>query len=207
MTTSLNYTDTNTSDFIVLALWMAGDFSNQKQSFANLQDFVYVHIFSRSLAFDLFSGIGFYSEDGYDYDLLNLSSQGIDKQVIQDEYIYVENNNLKDPICYAGADRKLDILVTIIPECIERRFNCSIAFKCEGEIFLLSVEAGNQCLRKLNTQKNYLVSDSSVIKYTCVSLDKGMDIETHKQLWGSTHGALKFQKIASFASELLVASS
>jgi hypothetical protein len=31
----------------------------------------------------------------------------------------------------------------------------------------------------------------------------GMDIETHKQIWGSTAGPLQFEKRESFADELL----
>jgi CpeT protein len=104
---------------------------------------------------------------------------------------------------YAGAARELDILKTITPDCIERRYNCSMVFQRDGEMFRGSVEPGNQCLINRNGCQTYLVSDVEITEHTWISLDKGMDIETHKQIWGSTAGPLRFEKRESFADELL----
>jgi CpeT protein len=48
----------------------------------------------------------------------------------------------------------------------------------------------------------YLVSDVVVTDSTWWSLDRGFHPETHEHLWGSKLGALKFEKVQSFASEL-----
>jgi CpeT protein len=48
------------NDLMTLAQWMAGDFSNYKQSFENPQQFAHIHIFFRPLPFEFFNAIGFY---------------------------------------------------------------------------------------------------------------------------------------------------
>ena len=116
--------------------------------------------------------------------------------------IYIENYSLKDPIIYAGAARELDTLHTIIPENIERRYHCSMVFKRDGERFLGSVEPGNNCLINRNGCQTYLVSKVELTENTWISLDRGMDINTHEQVWGSAAGPLRFEKQTSFADEL-----
>jgi len=181
---------------------MAGDFSNQKQSFANPQLYAHIHIFFRPLPFEFFSGVGFYSEQAYDHDLWTPYRQGIHRLVDLGDRIYIENYSLKDPMLYAGAGRELDILKTITPESIQRRYNCSMVFVRESEMFRGNVEPGNQCLIPRNGRQTYLVSEVEITEHTWVSLDKGMDIETHEQIWGSTAGPLRFEKRESFADEL-----
>jgi CpeT protein len=208
MAISLSSNDTYaSSDLITLARWMSGDFSNGKQSFENPQQFAHIHIFFRPLPFDFFSGIGFYSEQVYDYDLWTPYRQGIHRLVDQGDRIYIENYGLKEAMLFAGAARELSILRTITPDCIERRYHCSMVFKRNGEMFCGSVEEGNKCLIPRNGCQTYLVSEVEVTEHTWASLDKGMDVQTHQQVWGSTAGPLRFEKIASFAEEVPAVSS
>ncbi len=208
MAVSLSSNDTYaSSDLITLARWMSGDFSNAKQSFENPQQFAHIHIFFRPLPFDFFSGIGFYSEQVYDYDLWTPYRQGIHRLVDQGDRIYIENYGLKEAMLFAGAARELSILRTITSDCIERRYHCSMVFKRNGEMFRGSVEEGNKCLIPRNGCQTYLVSSVEVTEHTWASLDKGMDVQTHQQVWGSTAGPLRFEKIASFAEEVPAVSS
>ena len=77
MTISLTKKQLPTSDLRNLALWMVGDFSNQKQSFSNPKLYAHIHIFFLPLPFDFFNSIGFYSEQVYDYDLWTPYRQGV----------------------------------------------------------------------------------------------------------------------------------
>lgn len=202
MTVSQTENNTKLSDIITLASWMAGDFSNQKQAFANPTLYAHIHVYFRPLPDEFFSGIGFYSEQVYDYDLWKPYRQGVHRFVEQGDQIYIENYSLKDPILYAGAARDLDILHSITPENIERRYHCSMIFKRDGERFLGSVEPGNKCLINRNGCQTYLVSEVELTAHTWVSLDRGMDVKTNQQVWGSEAGALRFEKQTSFADEL-----
>lgn len=190
------------SDLITLARWMAGDFSNQKQVFDNPRDYAHIHVFFRPLPFEFFGGIGFYSEQVYDYDLWLPYRQGVHCLIDQGEQIYIENYSLNNALYYAGAARELSILKTITHDCIERRFHCSMVFKRDGDRFLGSVEPGNQCLIEKEGCLTYLDSFVEVTATTWVSLDKGMDINTHVQVWGSAFGPLRFEKSQCFAHEV-----
>lgn len=193
---------TTNNDLITLAQWMAGDFSNYKQSFEKPQQFAHIHIFFRPLPWEFFNAIGFYSEQVYDHDLWTPYRQGVHKLIDQGEQIYIENYSLNDPVQYAGAARELSILKTIKPDCIQRRYNCSMVFKREGEMFRGSVEPGNQCLIEKKGCSTYLISDVEITETTWSSLDRGMDVNTHQQIWGSDFGSLWFEKRQSFAGEL-----
>ncbi|NMG17966.1 chromophore lyase CpcT/CpeT [Brasilonema bromeliae] len=195
-------TSAKANDLTTLAQWMAGDFSNYKQSYHKPQQFAHIHIFFRPLPFEFFNAIGFYSEQVYDHDLWSPYRQGVHRLIDEGEQIYIENYSLNDPLLYAGAARELSILRTITPDCIERRYHCSMIFKRQGEMFQGSVEPGNKCLIERKGCLTYLISDVELTATTWVSLDKGMDVNTHQQVWGSTFGALEFEKRESFAHEL-----
>lgn len=192
------------NDLVTLARWMAGDFSNYKQASENPRDYAHIHVFFRPLPFEFFSGIGLYSEQVYDYDLWRPYRQGVHRLVDQGNQIYIENYSLNDAFLYAGAAREVSILKTITPECIARRYHCSMVFQRDGNLFRGGVEPGNQCLIEKNGCQTYLVSDVEVTETTWVSLDRGMDINTHEQVWGSTSGPLRFEKRQSFADEVPV---
>jgi CpeT protein len=186
---------------IQLAQWMAGDFSNKKQSDANPKLYAHIHVFFRPLPVNFFGGIGFYSEQVFDYDLWTPYRQGIHRVIDRADQVYIENYGLKDAIRFAGAARELSILQTIAHDSIERRYNCSMVFWKEGDRYIGQVE-GQQCLIERNGCSTYLVSDVEVTEQTWASLDRGMDLESHAQVWGSEHGALQFEKVQSFAHEV-----
>jgi CpeT protein len=194
-------TSVKNTDLITLCQWMAGDFSNRQQSTSDPQQFAHIHIFFRPLPFDFFNAIGFYSEQVYDHDLWTPYRQGIHRVVDRQGEVYIENYSLADPIRYAGAARERSILQTITPQDINRRHNCSMVFQREGEMFRGKVE-GDQCLIEKRGCLTYLISEVEITETTWFSLDKGMDVNTHEQVWGSTSGHLRFEKCQSFALEL-----
>ena len=59
---------------------------------------------------------------------------GSDWQSDRGEDTYIENYSLRDAMLYAGAAREPDILKTITHDCLERRCNCSMIFRREGEL-------------------------------------------------------------------------
>lgn len=180
---------------------IAGDFSNAKQTIADPKNFAHIRIFFRPLPWEFFQGIGFYSEQTYDYDLWSPYRQGLHRLVQEGDSIYIENYGIKDAYLYAGAGHNLDILRTLTPIVTERRYHCSMVFQPFENGFQGRVE-GNQCLIERNGRQTYLVSDVELTETTWVSLDRGMDINTDEQVWGSVHGPLRFEKRQSFADEL-----
>ncbi len=202
LSTPVYSSEVTSNDLIALARWMSGDFSNVKQALENSKDYAHIHVFFRPLPYEFFSGIGLYSEQVYDYDLWSPYRQGVHRLVDQGEQIYIENYSLKSPMLYAGSARDLNILQTITPDCIERRYHCSMVFRREGDRFLGGVEPGNRCLIEKNGCQTYLDSYVEITETTWVSLDKGLDVNTHQQVWGSAFGPLRFEKRESFAHEV-----
>ncbi|MEM6867038.1 MAG: chromophore lyase CpcT/CpeT [Cyanobacteria bacterium P01_C01_bin.121] len=212
MTASTTALPTNNQDanqnLVTLATWMAGDFSNLKQANAALKDFAHIRIFFRPLPYNFFEalgfpgGIGFYSEQVYDYDLWSPYRQGLHRVIPQDGHVYIENYGFEDGVPYAGAGHNPDILKTIPADCAIRRKGCSMVFRKEDDKFIGSVEPGNNCRIPRKGKLTYLVSHVELTEHTWMSLDQGMDVETHEHVWGSTEGALKFEKRESFANEL-----
>jgi CpeT protein len=191
----------NQNNLLTLAQWMAGNFSNYSQSFAHPALYAHIHISFRPLPFSFFEGIGFYSEQVYDYDLWSPYRQGVHRLVERGNDIYIENYGLDDAIRFAGAAREPSILKTIAPEFLRRRCNCAMVFERKENRFVGRVE-GNQCLIPRNGSQTYLVSEVEVTDSTWSSLDRGFDVDTHQQVWGSDHGALRFIKSQDFAHEL-----
>lgn len=185
-----------------LACLMAGDFCNRQQSQVDPKTYAHIRIFFRPLPWEFFSGIGFYSEQVYDYDLWSPYRQGVHRLVDRGDHIYIENYSLQDAELYAGSGHNRDILLTIPPKAIARRKNCSMVFTKVGEIFQGRVEPGNNCLIERKGVQTYLVSEVELTETTWVSWDRGMDINTHQQIWGSAAGPLKFKKRESFANEI-----
>lgn len=186
---------------LTLAHWIAGDFSNQQQAFEDAKNYAHIHVFFRPLPWDFFGGIGFYSEQVYDYDLWRPYRQGVHRFIDRGEDIYIENYSLQNPMFYAGAGRELSILRSIKPDKIDRRYHCSMIFQRRGNLFRGRVE-GNSCFIEKYGKKTYLVSDVELTENTFVSFDRGLDVDNHEQVWGSTAGALKFVKIQNFAAEV-----
>ncbi|MEM6445543.1 MAG: chromophore lyase CpcT/CpeT [Cyanobacteria bacterium J06642_2] len=190
------------SMLLALARLMAGDFSNQKQAFADATNYAHIRVFFRPLPFEFFAGIGFYSEQVYDYDLWTPYRQGVHRLIDRGDDIYIENYTLIDPTLYAGSGHNRDILETIPRNAIERRPGCSMVFRPESDMFLGSVEPGEQCLIERNGVQTFLVSSVELTETTWVSWDRGMDVQTREQVWGSAIGPLKFERKQSFADEL-----
>jgi len=196
------------SDLVTLSTWMAGDFSNFKQADAALTDFAHIRIFFRPLPYEFFEqlglpgGIGFYSEQVYDYDLWSPYRQGLHRVVDKEGQVYIENYGFQDGVPYAGSGHNPDILKTVSSEVAIRRKGCSMVFRREGDMFVGGVEPGNSCRIPRKGKWTYLVSRVELTERTWVSLDQGMDIETGEHVWGSTEGALRFEKRESFANEL-----
>jgi CpeT protein len=188
-------------DLITLAQWMAGEFTNARQAAENPQSFAHIHIFFRPLPMAFFDGVGFYSEQVYDYDLWAPYRQGVHRLVSQGDSIYIENYALIDPVLYAGAARELSILKTITPNCITRRWNCSMVFKRQGDRFFGQVE-GDQCLIPKDGHSTFLVSEVVLADNSWDSLDQGFDVTSRERIWGSAHGVLKFEKLHDFSSEI-----
>jgi CpeT protein len=191
------------SELQTFAQWMAGGFSNGKQAMDAPRDFSHIRLFWRPLPWEFFGGVGFYSEQVYDYDLWLPYRQGVHHLVEQpDGSIFVHNYGLKNAIFLAGAGRELSILKTLKRDVLLPRSGCGMVFRRDGAKFVGAVEPGNQCLIPKEGKMTYLVSEVEVTDSTWTSRDRGFDVDTQDQVWGSEHGQFWFEKVQDYGSEL-----
>ena len=183
-----------------LAGWLAGEFSNQGQAAAAPRQFAHIRIFFRPLPWHFFGGVGFYSEQVYDYDLWNPYRQAVHRLLPQDDGVYLENYGLQDALRFAGAGREPNLLDALTLADLIRRWHCSMIFHDHGDRFLGQVEGQQCCIPKQN-RLTYLVSRVVLTDSAWVSLDQGLDVDSHEVVWGSEHGSLQFQKQRGFALE------
>ena len=208
------------------AQWMAGEFSNRRQSDLNPATFAHIHIYFRPLPQSFFNGIGFYSEQAYDYDLWSPYRQGAHRLVMQEDgSVYVENYGFKDAMLFAGASREDSILASLSHDALIPRDRCDMIFVraseqpefsrlAEGDAvdlpgqdgaslrYVGGVEPGNGCIIPRDGHQTYLVSEVDLTEKTWVSRDRGFDVDSHDHIWGSAAGPLRFDKVRSFAHEL-----
>ena len=175
---------------------LAGHFSNYQQAQYNPKDFARINIYFRPLPFKIFGKPSLYSEQSYDHDPWNPYRQGVHNLRQEDELLIVENFGYRQQHRIAGAGAYPDLLNKIKTEQIEERCGCAMHFKeVKDGYYEGSVEPGKKCLVPRDGKLTYLVSEVELSSQSWNSRDRGYDLETDVQCWGSEHGLLRFERI------------
>ena len=192
-----------TTDIENFAKILAGCYDNIDQSQQNPKDFARIHIYFRPLPWDIFNGIGFYSEQVYEYAPWEPYRQGIHNLEVLDEIFVVNNFGFDNAHRIAGAGKNPSLLKHINKNNLSQRCGCSMHFRenLPGN-YIGSVEPGKNCLVPRDGKITYLVSEVEVNEHQWISRDRGYDPKTDQQIWGSEHGKLVFKRIASYANDI-----
>jgi CpeT protein len=182
---------------------LCGHYSNRAQSQADPVHFAHINIYFRPLPWQVLQGPGFYSEQSYDHDPWRPYRQGVHRLVPTADVLIVENYGFDTPLRLAGAGFTPDLLRLIQPDRLQQRCGCAMHFRPQaGGGFVGALEPGERCLVPRDGQLTYLVSEVQVDERSWVSRDQGFDPSTHARRWGSEHGPLCFERIASFGDAL-----
>jgi hypothetical protein len=193
---------THSTDITTLARWMAADFSNQAQAFENPPFFAHIRVCMRPLPLELLSGISFFVEQAYDYDLKSPYRLRVLKLVVQGNTIAIENYIVQDEKPFWGASRDLPRLQTLQANQLEKLSGCNMIVEWTGQRFKGKVEPGKACMVTRKGKNTYLDSEFEIDADQFISLDRGRDPETDEHIWGSVAGPFEFVRWASFASEV-----
>ncbi|AFZ45037.1 protein of unknown function DUF1001 [Halothece sp. PCC 7418] len=191
------------TDIVTLGRWMAADFSNQEQAFANPPFFAHIRVCMRPLPVALLSGISLFVEQAYDYMLNNPYRMRVLKLLVVDDHIEIENYVLKDPSAFPGASRDPQRLQELTSDNLERLPGCNMVVNWTGNSFQGEVEPGKACKVVRKGQETYLDSTFEIDANQFTSLDRGRDPETDERVWGSVAGAFEFVRWESFAHEVV----
>lgn len=194
------------NDILLLnfAKTLTGKYSNKEQAQEKPRHFAHINIYYRPLDWNIFNGPWFYSEQSFDYLPWSPYKQSLHRLIHYQDTFIVENYALKSPERFAGSGFRTSLLKDINKEGSYKRSGCSMYFKeIKKSHYLGHVEPGNNCLIDRAGTSTYLISKVEFNAKSWTSLDKGMEISTHKKVWGSDHGALKFKKIDNIGMNLI----
>lgn len=190
------------TDIVTLGRWMAADFSNQEQAFANPPFFAHIRVCMRPLPIELLSGISLFVEQAYDYMLNNPYRVRVLKLLSVEDHMEIENYILKDSNSFFGASREPEKLKNLTANNLEKLPGCNMIVHWTGNSFKGEVEPGKACKVVRKGQETYLDSTFEIDPEQFISLDRGRDPETDERVWGSVAGAFHFVRWKSFADEI-----
>jgi hypothetical protein len=195
---------THSTDISTLCRWMAADFSNQEQAFANPPLYAHIRVCIRPISAKIVAGIGLFVEQAYDYALQDPYRVRVLELLPVDDYIRINNYTLKDEQSFYGAARNLELLQTLGSDQLLEMPGCAMIVQWEGTGFKGRVEPGKACRVERKGQMTYLDSEFEIDDQQFISRDRGRDPQTDEHIWGSIAGPFHFVRWASFADEVKI---
>ena len=193
---------THSQDIKTLASWMASDFSNQAQAYANPPFFAHIRVCMRPLPEDLLGGTSLFLEQAYDFMLNQPYRLRVIKLQLAGDRIELENYKVKDQEKFFGASRNLDLLKTLSADLIEKMDGCDMDVTWTGNSFKGEIKPGKACIVERKGKVTYLDNSFEIDGQKLISYDRGRDPETDELVWGSVAGPFEFSPIASYALEV-----
>jgi hypothetical protein len=193
---------THPQDIITLARWMASDFSNQAQAYANPPFFAHIRVCMRPLPDDLLNGTSLFLEQAYDF-MLNVPYRlRVIKLSVVEDRLELENFKVKDQEKFYGASRNLELLNTITPDLIDKMDGCDMDVTWTGKSFKGEIKPGKACIVERQGKVTYLDNSFEINEHQLISYDRGRDPQTDELVWGSVAGPFEFSPLKSFAAEV-----
>ena len=186
-----------------LARWMAGDFSNQKQAYANPPFYAHIRVAMRPLDPEKFGGIMLFVEQAYDYCLQHPYRLRVLHFKQLGDHLEIENFKVKEAERFNGAARDRQRLQTLTPDDLVEMPGCELLVEWTGTSFKGVVKPGKHCRVVRNGKETYLESSFEISETGLISLDRGYDLETNERVWGSVAGAFEFERWESYAAEVI----
>jgi hypothetical protein len=193
---------THSQDVATLARWMASDFSNQAQAYANPPFFAHIRVCMRPLPYDLLDGTSLFLEQAYDFMLDQPYRLRVIKLNVVGDRIELENFKVKEQEKFYGASRNLDLLQTLTADQIEKMTGCDMDVTWTGSLFKGEIKPGKACIVERKGKITYLDNSFEIDGQKLTSYDRGRDPETDELVWGSVAGPFEFFPLESFADEV-----
>ncbi|MEM7757398.1 MAG: chromophore lyase CpcT/CpeT [Cyanobacteria bacterium P01_A01_bin.40] len=193
---------THSQDITTLARWMASDFSNQAQAYANPPFFAHIRVCMRPLPHDLLGGTSLFLEQAYDFMLNQPYRLRVIKLSVAGDRIELENYKVKEQEKFYGASRDPALLSTLTADLIEKMTGCDMDVTWTGNCFQGQIKPGKACMVERKGKMTYLDNSFEITDNKLISYDRGRDPETDELIWGSIAGPFEFSPTQSFAAEV-----
>lgn len=195
---------THPTDIATLARWMAADFSNQEQAYANPPFFAHIRVCMRPLPLTLLNGVSLFVEQAYDFSLDQPYRVRALKIITVGDRLEIENYTIREEKAFHGAAREPERLLALRPEQLEKSPGCNMQVEWTGHSFKGHVEPGKQCIVVREGQTTYLDSQFEIDSEKFLSHDRGRNPETDEHIWGALAGPFHFIRRSSFAHEIAI---
>ena len=196
---------THSQDIHSLARWMASDFSNQAQAYANPPFFAHIRVCMRPLSPELLGGTSLFLEQAYDFMLNQPYRLRVIRLSLVGDRIELENFKVKDQEQFYGASRNPERLKHLTTESIEKMAGCDMDVTWQNGYFQGQIKPGKACIVERKGKVTYLDNSFEITDNKLTSYDRGRDPETDELVWGSIAGPFEFFPTASFADEVVTA--
>jgi hypothetical protein len=193
---------THSTDITTLTRWMAADFSNHEQAYANPPFFAHIRVCMRPLPWSLLGGTSLFLEQAYDFMLNQPYRLRLFRIHLVENQIELEHYKLKDEQEFYGAARKPEKLGQLTPDRLEKMSGCDMIVEWTGRSFKGSIKPGKACIVLRNGRETYLDNSFEIDGEKLISFDRGRDPETDELVWGSVAGPFYFTPTQSFADEV-----
>ncbi|MEN9224225.1 MAG: chromophore lyase CpcT/CpeT [Thermostichus sp. HHBFW_bins_43] len=179
------------SDLCTLASWLAGYYSNRAQAMAEPVWFVPVSLWYVRLP-DVFSqGIGFFTEQFNQHTPGRFYRSRV-LQLLADP-LRIENYKLLDQTAWAGASQDPQRLAQLSLADVEHLPGCRILVQKRPDCYHGEMLPGGGC--RLNPGDNsYIHIEFDLTSTEFITWDRGFDVNTGQQTWGSRAGPYRYRK-------------
>lgn len=200
-------------ELVALARYLAGEFDNQAQAFAEPAWYVHLRLWQRPVPANLFSedSITLFAEQAnfmtldrpYRQRVLQLQSVGSGSQT----QLQVRYYMLKDPAAFRGACRNRDLLSRLTPAELEFLPGCTLTVTQQplaagAYHFKAFLPADARCCFTYQGETRQVSLGFEATPTQLLTYDKGIDPVTGQALWGAILGPFDFTKSQDFSDEL-----
>lgn len=168
--------------------WFEGKFTNKIQAFSYPSRYAYIVVEHRKI-----NNHGlFYGEQAYFNQTKKPYRQFILQIFESRDKILVRNYDVPDKTKYTGFQN----LNSLSSESLTYKSGCDTIFtwRADANQFLGEIEEGCGCLVKWGDKDTYLQNVAALGDGWYNVEDKGFDVITKEQVWGSKHGQFQFKK-------------
>jgi CpeT protein len=175
-----------------VAAWLAGTFSNRDQAMADPVWYSPVTLWYVRLPSLFEQGIGFFAEQVNQHTPQQYYRSRV-VQVLEDP-LRLENYKLRHQSAWAGAAQDPAKLAQLSPADLELLIDCTIGLTDHEDHFRGQMSPGHPC--RLNPEDPVAIEIGfDLYPDRFLTLDRGIEIATGKQTWGSRFGPYDYRKL------------
>jgi hypothetical protein len=191
--------DSPSAQLLQFVRYLAGHFNNLQQAIDDPVWFANIHVYHCPLPWSVFDGLGIYVEQAYDVYRDLPYRQGAYRVFENDEGMWIQNYALKTLDPFRGAGNDPERVGRMTADDLVELTGCLTKVVAHEGSFQGKSVPNKACRVVRKGLDSYLSVEFTLTSTEFRSLDRGLDPETDRVLWGSCWGPFQFAKVETFA--------